>query len=131
MSGTNGPLDTTGTGVNVGSLSAMCFSGFQVCTGNLAPGVLITVPFTLGEKFAFSEELHFDAESFSDGITPPTIANGTGSLDFSFILLEADRKTPVQVYALPEPSTLPLLFLGGLGLFLGRRYAVSARRRRR
>ncbi len=85
------------------------------CTGALGAlngtnGQLL--PFTLGQAFLFTDDISLSAIGYQRNIDTVS-ESGTGSLNFSFILTEANG-TPVQVFAAPEPSTFALLLLSAL-----------------
>jgi hypothetical protein len=114
---------------SVGSLSGSCTGIQPFCNGPLlgAP-VPHSVAFTLGNSFGFQFMEMFQAfgDPFSEG---PGFASGTAFFTFQFF--EADGRTPVAIYAAPEPGTLELLFASfvGLGTAYGVRVAAVFLRR--
>ena len=100
---------------SVGPLSGSCTGIQPFCTGPLLGTPLPhSVAFTLGNsfKFQFSESFTAFGDPYVEG---PGFASGTAF--FNFQLFEADGRTPVTIYAAPEPGTLGLLLacLGGWG----------------
>jgi hypothetical protein len=100
---------------SVGSLSGSCTGIQPFCTGPLlGTPTPHSVAFTLGNSFGFQLSESFTAygDPFVEG---PGFASGTAFLNFQ--LFEADGRTPVAIYAAPEPGTLGLLLicLGGFG----------------
>ncbi len=112
--------DSAQISVSLGSLSASC-SGIQpFCSGALSSLVPRSVPFTLGNSFAFQFAESFAA--YGDPLVEgPGSAGGTAA--FTFQLFEADGTTPVVLYAAPEPGTLGLLLLPFFG------FGIAALRR--
>jgi hypothetical protein len=71
-----------------------------------------TLPFTLGENFAFHEDAALRVDSFRD-----ILETGGVNTNFTFTLFEADGVTPVQVaLAAPEPGSWVLWASGLLAL---------------
>jgi hypothetical protein len=106
--------DVQAANITVGSLAANCGPGlgsFQSCSGNLgsSSGTVVNgiLPFTLGQVFAFHQDLNLQANSTRAGV----FESGVGNNGFTFTLLDANG-TPVLIYAVPEPSTLALLSCG-------------------
>lgn len=112
LAGHDSSLSTT---LVIGSLFTHCTESantYPGCTGNFGSPVgegSMTVPFTLGQPFAFDFRVSSDV---SGGITQHV---GNGDVSFSFNLFEADGTTPVQVLT-PEPSTIGCIACGLLGL---------------
>jgi hypothetical protein len=111
--------------LHVGPYSAFCGAGG--CSGDLAvPTALasVTLPFTLGEEYLFS-----DSFSSSAGVNAGTSLEfgGGGTVIFSYFLTDADGNVvePFEVAAVPEPTSVTLCGLGACLLVL------SAKRRNR
>jgi hypothetical protein len=109
--------------LNVGSYSAGCSA--NGCSGDLAvPTALasVTLPFTLGEEYLFS-----DTFSSSAGVNAGTSLEfgGGGTVIFSYFLTDADGNVvePFEVAATPEPASESLCLVGVCLL------ALSAKRR--
>ena len=124
LSGGLGPgPDRPSTGIghaSVGSVGVTC-STYSVgsCFG-LSQSVY---PFTLGTNFTVHEDATIRAAGYN--ATSNEWESAQGGWDISFILLEADGRTPVQITdATPEPGTLGTIGLGFcsvLGAFFRRR----------
>ena len=102
--------------ISVGPLSQNCPGSYlyATCDGSLADPMTrflptTTLPFTLGQNFAFHEDAALRVDSFRD-----ILENGSVGTNFTFTLFEADGVTPVQVLlATPEPGSA-MLWAGGL-----------------
>jgi hypothetical protein len=80
----------------------------------------------LGDSFSFQFAEAF-AASGDPLVQGPGFASGTAT--FTFQLFEADGRTPVALYAAPEPGTSGLLLVSfvGVGILAVRRRRVRAR----
>jgi len=96
--------------VSLGSLTGSCSSSFGParCSGllNYPVGNSSIITFTLGTPFA----LNF-SEIFAASAVFEENSSLTGRTILDFKLFEADGKTPVAIYAAPEPSSFSLLLL--------------------
>jgi hypothetical protein len=104
---------------SVGSISTTCDTFAPDCEHTqLSP----VYPFTLGRNFTLHEDATIDSVGFP--FSPTQWESGQGYMDLSFILLEADGTTPVQIMdATPEPGTfgtIGLAFCLGAGAFFRR-----------
>jgi hypothetical protein len=90
--------------------SAMYGGGGEVLTGNWND----RVPIELGTTIQFTESGFI----FGEGGFAPAYANYTfdAGSDKPFQFFEQDGTTPVDLIAAPEPSGLPLMFLGLMGM---------------
>ncbi len=106
--------DSAKAAISVGSLSESCMGNGFNCYDFFNSLTPRSASFTLGNPFAFSFSESFSAygDPYVEGP-----GNASGRVVFNFQLFEADGKTPVAIYAAPEPGTFGLLLtcLGGLG----------------
>lgn len=125
--GTSGISSNLTASLALGSLNTTCVQpapNSPSCTGNFGSPTgngTFTLPFTLGQPFAFNVSVSDDSNG--GGSTPHF---GSGSVSLSFTLLEANGTTAVQVLT-PEPASFGI-FASGLLLLIGtglRRYRSS------
>jgi len=107
--------DSAQFSASLASLSGSCGGGaLPFCSGSLL-GVPVprSVPFTLGNSFSlqFADTLMAYGDPLVQG---PGFASNTVFLNFQ--LFEADGRTPVALYAAPEPGTFGLLLTSVVGL---------------
>ena len=104
--------DSATAAVSVGSLPGSCLGNYG-CSGLLTTVAPRSLSFTLGNTFAISFNEAFAA--YGDPLVEGTgFANGAVNLNFQ--LFEADGKTPVTIFAAPEPDTFGLLLISFAGL---------------
>lgn len=107
--------------LNVGSHSASCFA--SGCSGDLAVRTAlasVTLPFTLGEEYLFSEAL--SAQAAVNSGTSIEFGGG-GTINFSYFLTDADGNVvePFIAATTPEPNPVSLCVAGVCFLALMRR----------
>ena len=92
------------------SASTLSLGAGQVFTGTLTT----PLPIELGTTIQFTESGFI----FGEGGFAPAYANYTfdAGSDKPFQFFEQDGTTPVDLIAAPEPSGLPLMFLGLMGM---------------
>lgn len=70
-------------------------------------------PVMLGQLISFSDDISMIGSEDVHGLAIDGLAEGLGSLNFSFSFLDANGN-PVQMYVVPEPGTWALVLLSGL-----------------
>lgn len=117
-----GAPSTASADVNIGSLGTTCtgiggaLPSSANCSGALGAinggGPFQKFAFTLGQAFILSEDVSLSAFLNSNDLSIDGNSSGNGSLSVDFSFTDANA-VPVQVYAVPEPSSLAMLLVVG------------------
>lgn len=105
-----GSLNTACTAIG-GALpaSADCSGALGAINGTGPPQKFA---FTLGQTFLFSEDISLFGSLNSNDLSIDGNSSANGSLLVSFSFVDANG-APVEVYAVPEPSSLAMLLIAG------------------
>lgn len=101
--------------ISVGSWTSTCkpVGAGVSCTGNFdASAPAVTVPFTVGVPFIFSESVDVEAYSSTAPFGEVESGSSTGSIGFT---ITGTNGMPLAIYVAPEPSSFAL---GGLGFLV-------------